>query len=111
MTTGKIAAQCGHAVMLVMWRWAVSFVTRRWARPAGSRSALRVLLDWLRSDYRKVVLKADDKEFEKAKAVDGSALVVDNGYTEVDANTETVVGLWPMRKSERPKWLARLRAL
>lgn len=35
----------------------------------------------------------------------------DAGLTEVDPGTETVMALWPMRKSERPPLVKRLQTL
>lgn len=60
----------------------------------------------------KIVLAASDAEFAKVKAEETDHfLVIDNGHTEVPANTETCLGLWPRRKSARSKTLKRLRLL
>lgn len=38
-------------------------------------------------------------------------LVVDAGLTEIPSGSETVIGLWPMRKSQVPKTVKRLQVL
>lgn len=68
-----------------------------------SDEALRkvfVTEEWLATSYRKVVLRADDKEWERLKAELWCFLVRDAGLTEVESGSETVLVLWPMRKSE-----------
>jgi len=63
------------------------------------------------SSYRKATLVADDKEWEKLKEQLWCFVVKDAGLTEVDPGTETVMALWPMRKSEVPKLVKRLQTL
>jgi peptidyl-tRNA hydrolase len=66
--------------------------------------------EWLKQDVRKIVLKANDREFELLKQED-HVLVVDAGYTCLDLNTETVIGLFPMYKSKRSNLLKSLKSL
>jgi peptidyl-tRNA hydrolase len=74
---------------------------------------LPIFDEWLDSSYRKVVLRANDKEWEKLKQEfkNSMVLVVDAGLTEIPSGSETFIGLWPMRRSQRPKILQRLQAL
>jgi peptidyl-tRNA hydrolase len=59
-----------------------------------------------------VVLKADQKEFEKLKDLPNfHVLVKDNGLTEVVAGTETCICFLPMKKSLAPKPIKRLQTL
>lgn len=115
MDAGKIAAQVGHGVSLVVMGMSTSFTAdledvdesmlepqlrqRMWNRK------------WAHGDYRKIVLAADAREFERVKMLPGATVVRDNGHTEVAAGSETVVVFKPMRASERPKLLKRLRLL
>ena len=68
--------------------------------------------EWLNSSFRKVVLRAKDKEWDKIKeACPNHVVVVDAGLTEIPAGSETVIGLWTMHKSERPKIIQKLQVL
>ena len=75
----------------------------------------RVMLfkNWLISSFRKVVLKADDKEWAKIKAdlEDGDVIVVDAGLTEIEPGSETVIGMHPIHKSSVGKLIKRLQVL
>ena len=51
---------------------------------------------WHKESYRKVILKADDKEWEKIKEELYCFVVKDAGLTEINAGEETVLGLWPI---------------
>jgi peptidyl-tRNA hydrolase len=110
MSPGKIAAQTGHAVMMLMLAY---FEILRNMGGHVPWDRYNHMIVWLGQDYGKVVLRASDVEFEKVKQTFGKDLflVVDNGHTEVAPKTETVIGLWPMRKSARPKILKRLQRL
>jgi peptidyl-tRNA hydrolase len=66
---------------------------------------------WINSDYRKVILYANDKEWNLLKETYNPTIVIDNGLTEINPNTETVMVFWPMFKNERCKTLKRLQAL
>jgi PTH2 family peptidyl-tRNA hydrolase len=110
MSPGKMAAQVGHAVQFLMKEYSelgdgMSFMPKEREARYIAWSA------WFDADYRKVVLRADDKEFEKVAALDGAVVVVDNGHTQVPEGSRTVVGLPPMKKSERPSILKRLQVM
>jgi peptidyl-tRNA hydrolase len=72
-----------------------------------------LMFKWVKSSFRKVVLRADDKEWEKVKACPDLTFVTvrDAGLTEVAAGSETVLGIWPMLKSQAPKVLKKLQVL
>jgi PTH2 family peptidyl-tRNA hydrolase len=110
MSPGKIGAQVGHAVMMLM----MEYLPDR-HRPITKREyELHVLTrEWLAGEYGKIVLTASNNEFEKIKLEYPTEhfLVVDNGHTEVASGSETCIGLWPQRKSQRSKTLKRLRVL
>jgi peptidyl-tRNA hydrolase len=73
---------------------------------------ISIMGEWLKAGVRKVVLKADAKEWRKIKdAYPECALVVDAGLTEIPSGSETVIGLWPMRKSQVAKVVAHLQVL
>jgi peptidyl-tRNA hydrolase len=66
---------------------------------------------WEQSSFRKIVLRADDKEWNKLKEQLECFLVIDAGLTQIVAGSETCIGLWPMKKSEAPKIIKRLQVL
>lgn len=129
MSTGKIAAQCMHAAQMLTLKYfemkdTSSLIQRQMKEAPQSRDFLlseyvklstpiSTFGEWLNSSFRKVVLRADDKEWNKVKAEfkDSMVLVVDAGLTEIPSGSETVIGLWPMLKSQAPKIIKRLQAL
>lgn len=119
MSIGKTAAQCAHAAQMLMLKY---FTLEADARnnPPGvyhqlmSEGNLALFDNWLNSSFRKVVLRADDKEFNKLKSEllpDNIVIVVDAGLTEIEAGSETVIGVFPMHKSQAPKCIKRLQVL
>ena len=100
MSTGKTSAQVGHAVQYALMDRYESSVPKNIAEP------------WMNSGSTKIVLRASDSEFERAKRETQHALVVrDAGRTELEPETETALAVWPTKKSERPTILKRLRLL
>lgn len=129
MSAGKIAAQCMHAAQMLHIEFSKiekellnmedlesSFGSLS-PTEASSWEKLQpqyyIYSEWLNSSFRKVVLRADDKEWEKVKAEfkEQRVIVVDAGLTEIPSGSETVIGLWPMRKSQAPKTIKRLQVL
>lgn len=105
MSPGKVAAQVAHGAMMFLLRYqqllnyhSGDYIER-----------LKLTEEWLNGSFRKVTLKGDSKDFARLTKELEVFLVRDAGLTEVDPNTETVLVTWPMRKSQRPKFLARLR--
>ncbi len=126
MGVGKIAAQCAHASqMLLLQHIANDSSISEWNSDGIHFScAQQAILDggqifatWLGTSFRKVVLRADEKEWHKIKTmVDGDyawkhVMVVDSGLTEVAPGSSTVIGLWPMYRSQVPQVIKRLQAL
>lgn len=133
MGVGKTAAQCAHASQMLTLRYFDSkkelsrlhdemskfhAASQDVPQPLKDRSLLicrqsSIMGEWLNSSFRKVVLKASDKEWVKLKEEfkDSMVLVVDAGLTEIAAGSETIIGLWPMRKSQASKTIKRLQVL
>lgn len=128
MSPGKIGAQCGHAAQMLLLQyfreqqeWESSFdpvygpSQEDFDLVSEETKSRWVVFDkWLNSSFRKVVLRADDKEWAKIKVEISKIncqIVIDAGLTEIAAGSETVIGLWPMRKSERPKLIKKLQVL
>jgi len=115
MSGGKIAAQCSHAIqkLLVKYFFLQVFLASKKALPKNELKHLEMTQKWIENLSRKVILKADDKEWERLKKEFHSEcfIVVDAGLTEIPANTETVMCLWPIHKSEKPKSIKKLQIL
>lgn len=119
MSTGKTAAQCAHASqMLTLEYFDLKDKMRMLMKnnepiPPLLARKISIFGEWLQGSFRKVVLRSSDKEFDKVKKefADYHILVVDAGLTEIPSGSETVIGLWPMRKSQRPKTIQRLQVL
>ncbi len=113
MTPGKLGAQIGHAMGMLdgRYRQLVQQDHEEGALYGEDEKKHKVTTEWLAASYRKATLVADDKEWEKLKEQLWVFVVRDAGLTEVEQGTETVMALWPMRKSEAPKLVRRLQTL
>lgn len=124
MSSGKIGAQCGHAAQMILMNFYSSernepdrFTPLRPEEVERALSHMKknnLFRSWLNSSFRKVTLRADEKEWIKLKAEvseEDRIVVVDSGLTEIPAGSETVIAVWPMHKSQRPKILQKLQAL
>lgn len=119
MSIGNTAAQCAHASQMLMLKYFTLEADARNNPPhvyhkLMTEGNLALFDNWLNSSFRKVVLRADDKEFNKLKSElpdDNMVVVVDAGLTEIAAGSETVIGLFPIYKSQSPKCIKRLQVL
>lgn len=131
MSTGKTAAQCAHASQMltldffdkkkeasdlqrkIMFEGNPQLLEQYKLRYSEMNRPISIFSEWMGSSFRKVVLRASDKEWAKLKEeCKGSmVMVVDAGLTEIAAGSETVIGLWPMRKSQVSKTIKRLQVL
>jgi peptidyl-tRNA hydrolase len=135
MGMGKTAAQCAHASQMLTLKYFTmketssglqkqmypllnlppdqSAMAKMKAAYSELSRPLSIMGEWLNSSYRKVVLRASDKDWAKLKEEfkDSMVLVVDAGLTEIAAGSETVMGLWPIRKSKVSKTVKRLQVL
>lgn len=127
MSIGKTAAQCAHASQMLQIKYSElektlnelesleqtfgSLTKDESVEWASEQPKFLIFNEWLNSSFRKVVLRADDKQWNKLKELSSHVLVVDAGLTEISAGSETVIGLWPMRKSQAPKIVKRLQVL
>ena len=120
MGAGKLGAQCGHAAQIALLQYTQE--ERDWleehredVEEPTPPPHLEIFYDWLNDSFRKVTLKADDKEWKKVQDafVEGVTrfTVIDAGLTEIPAGSQTVMAIWPMRRSQRPKILQKLQAL
>lgn len=94
MSKGKVAAQAAHA--------AVNAVVATLAH--GSDDERRWLHTWFNASHAKVVLKADDGEFQIVLGELRSRgatfeVVVDEGRTQIEPGTTTALALAPMPRS------------
>ena len=115
MSIGKTAAQCAHASqMLLLNHFDLMQKDHCGWASIEEKNITTIFTEWLDTSFRKVVLKADEKEWIKLKtqlSKEQFVVVVDVGLTELAPQTETVIGIIPMRKSEAPKLIKRLQVL
>lgn len=120
MGVGKIGAQIGHAVQMLVQRYneaSWDMIYAEYINESDRQSdelRVRTFDKWLDGSWTKVVLKASDKEFEKIKEefdVGQIVVVQDAGRTEIPSGSETVIGIFPMLKSKAPKCIKRLQLL
>ena len=76
MTSGKLAAQCGHAAQLA------------WESPAMDPAVRRA---WADDGYRVRVVVPSREQWESAAR---PVRVIDAGFTELDGPTETTRAYW-----------------
>jgi peptidyl-tRNA hydrolase len=127
MSIGKTAAQVGHACQMLLLKYfemkndprhsfgipyTTDPITGILVQDVARTTRINLMEEWLSGSFRKVVLRADDKEWAKVKAeIPDHVLVIDNGLTEIVSGSETVIGLFPMKKSLVPKIIKRLQVL
>jgi peptidyl-tRNA hydrolase len=120
MGIGKCSAQVGHAVSMLMLQYHKldkrydAYIQEVGVYSVFSNYNQYILwTDWLHDGIRKITLKADPGEWGKLKTEfkDVMVLVRDAGLTILEPGSETVIGLPPMKKSQRPKILQRLQVL
>lgn len=116
MGVGKLAAQVGHGIQLLMIRYMELLYKSPIELNKNEEFVLKRIRTWLNQDiiggFRKVVLGVDAKEWGKLKLDQPEhILVTDAGLTEIPSGSETVIVLYPMLKEERSKLLKRLRCL
>ena len=129
MRQGKACAQCAHGALLAdrgyRDRNAFSAADAMHAIEDGG-SSVSAFLDrmqdadteygqyklWRDGGMRKIVLRADSSLLQKAMDdFEFAVEVIDDGHTEVDPGTRTVVVLPVMRKNEVPSWIGELKLL
>lgn len=127
MSTGKTAAQCAHASQMLTLKYFERKLNQRTnfgfigktdpntgclVVDDQAMAGQKVFDEWLDKSFRKVVLRANDHQFNRMKMeVPNHIVVVDAGLTEIDPGSETVLGLWPMHKSQAPRYLQKLQVL
>jgi peptidyl-tRNA hydrolase len=128
MSLGKTVVQTGHAVEYLldkrdellarcdMWHEmvAASYIENLW--PSVDDLCWKrafAFNRWKNQSHCKISLGANTAEFNAVKDEnpDTHVVVVDAGRTEIAPGSETVVGLFPMKKSERSKTLKTLKLL
>lgn len=113
MSAGKIAAQCAHAANMLNDIYHETDLGDPFIKPPSEELLLKmgVYAAWKNTSYRKVVLVADEKDWLKLKELPDIVIVRDAGLTEVEPGSETVIGIWPMKKSAAPKLVQKLQTL
>lgn len=110
MNMGKTAAAVGHAVQNLLSLYYLY---------SGSSAEEKIRMGhWLEDDwpsYAKVVLAADDVEFAEVARLEDKGItmvdVIDRGFSQVQKNARTCIGPWPMKKSEAPEIIKKLKPL
>lgn len=116
MSPGKMAAQVGHAVGLLDQKFEEvqdrvnsihemgllfgGLLKQEIIEEHELKPKFEAFNNWRNTFYGKIVLVASDRQWEELKNFPDHVMVVDAGLTELQPNTETVIGLWPMLKSE-----------
>lgn len=105
MSVLKTAAQVGHAVSMLdgKFRDLELEILAGWSNSTDTK----IFNLWLETSYRKIVLVADEGQWSKLKELPNHVLVIDAGLTEISPNTETVIGLWPMKRSDAHKTIVK----
>lgn len=111
MSAGKIAAQVAHGAQMMILRYQ-ELMQDNIIFGSDDYNKCNAVQSWIKESFRKVVLVANDSKWEKIKEeCSCAALVRDAGLTQVEPKTETVICLWPQKKSNIPKIITKLRTL
>ncbi len=110
LSTGKVGAQVGHATHYLCRKFIPdhhrTLALDEYARIADAR-------EWDQTPtHTKITLGATDDEFMQVQLENEHFfMVTDLGFTEVEPETQTCLGLWPMRKSQASPTVKSLRPL
>ena len=105
LTAGKIAAQIGHCCE----KLALDACYQLFGQYDKQQDK-----DWkeyLNTGTTKIVLAASLEQWAAIKENGSCLVIVDEGRTECPPNSETVLGFFPMRKSEAPDVIKKLSLL
>ena len=95
MSRGKTAAQVAHVATII----------------AVNEKGEEAFQDWFNSgSQKKIILQGKEKDLLKL-IENGAYYIRDNGLTELDPNTLTVVGLKPMKRSVAQNHVKRMQLL
>lgn len=112
MSAGKACAQTGHCVG-IMYEHFMN-ISMRNLDPIFNKYEIDMkekFSDWKNDSFRKVILRAKENQWEKLKNKLECFIVRDAGLTELIPGTESVLGIWPMKKSKRPNIIRKLQTL
>ncbi len=90
MGKGKIAAQVGHIVEIMIEELVKAELTS-----TKKKSFLEDYNIWKRTGRKKIILKATEEEIKQLSQLDGAHCVVDAGLTQIPSGSMTVVGFLP----------------
>lgn len=97
MSAGKIAAQCFQVAQRLL---------RAAEAPETDPNLVAALADWERQGTRTITrIALSETLFERVCHDLDGVLMVDEGLTEVPANSATVFATWPLRRGELPRML------
>lgn len=112
MTGGKVAAQTAHATQLLMQEYLELAMHNRSGCgiiPDDYNQYWELFDEWLDSSYKKVILSANQSQWEYLKkSKQKHLIVIDMGLNEISPNSETVMVFYPMEKSTVPKQITKL---
>lgn len=100
MRKGKIAAQVAHASF--SWGFSVNSQFKKW-----EHSYVR----WCLNGCAKVVLRASQEDIDRAAKLPDAIVVQDEGRTQVEPGSTTVVALPPLEEKDMPPWVKSLKLL
>ncbi len=90
MGKGKIAAQVGHIVEIMIEELVKAELTS-----TKKKSFIEDYTIWKRTGRKKIILKATEEEIKQLSQIDGAHCVVDAGLTQIPSGSMTVVGFLP----------------
>jgi PTH2 family peptidyl-tRNA hydrolase len=90
MGKGKIAAQVGHIVEIMIEELVKAELTS-----TKKKSFLEDYNIWKRTGRKKIILKSTDEEIKRLSQLDGAHCVMDAGLTQIPSGSMTVVGFLP----------------
>jgi peptidyl-tRNA hydrolase len=116
MSLGKVVSQCAHAAQMLTLEYAnlrSQMYVNHGRCDESARNKINLFELWMETDFRKVVLQANEEDWDSLKneLKNNIVLIKYAGYTEVPSGSETVIGLFPMYKSSRTKTLKKLQTL
>lgn len=99
MSKGKIASQVAHTATMIIMDLCLF---------KNNDDNMFLLGKWLGNGQKKIILRGKLKDLIRLRDEYGFYCIIDNGLTELETGTFTVIGLPPMYKSKAQKYVKRL---
>lgn len=99
MGKGKIGAQIGHVMCDITNEILIRAIVDN---ETYFKTIYENYISWRKSGQRKIVLKATQEQMDLLKNHPNARVIYDEGHTQIETGSLTVIGFWPSLESKPP---------